>query len=181
MLFHVCPCCRKYSMSGKCRACPANCLRCVGPADNQCTACPRGSFLFNGRCLKGACPDGYYANKKQCHRCHMSCAACTGTRCCLGEFISSELNIVKACCLILSRSFANSSVCLTVCLWPSVSVCPSAHPSSVCDLSVNIWYICLPSVMCPSVRPFVRLSVRPFVRSDGRTDGRTDVCTSVVC
>lgn len=68
----------KYNVSGKCRPCPANCLRCVGPADNQCIACRRGSFLFNGRCLKGACPDGYYANKKQCLRCHMSCASCTG-------------------------------------------------------------------------------------------------------
>ncbi|XP_006835069.1 PREDICTED: proprotein convertase subtilisin/kexin type 5 [Chrysochloris asiatica] len=63
----------------RCQPCHTKCFRCMGPAEDQCRACPRKNLLLNMTCVED-CPEGYYTDEDshQCVPCHSSCRTCEG-------------------------------------------------------------------------------------------------------
>jgi len=81
-----CPAGQFADPSGLCVPCDASCASCRGPGATDCTSCEVigvQSHLRDGSCVD-ACGAGYYADDhplvRKCHRCHLSCATCTGPR-----------------------------------------------------------------------------------------------------
>lgn len=64
--------------SDRCEFCHSECASCDGPYVHDCTACHKGMYLHNGKCVKDV-PTGYYVDETlTCKRCHHTCAACVG-------------------------------------------------------------------------------------------------------
>jgi hypothetical protein len=64
--------------TSSCQTCDSSCSTCFGSGNNQCTSCPAGSILVNGKCTTGTtCPSGtFLANSTvaECKACHPDCA-----------------------------------------------------------------------------------------------------------
>lgn len=62
-----------------CRSCDnKNCLKC--PRDPyKCTECPEPLLLYNDDCIE-KCPDGTFANGKECDKCGSNCKTCEGKK-----------------------------------------------------------------------------------------------------
>ncbi|KCV73463.1 serine/threonine protein kinase [Fonticula alba] len=88
-------------LTGACQWCNPACASCIGPAVDECTACPAtaadGAELWlhatgpAGECLR-VCPAGFAADvaSKSCLPCHESCEACTGTAVAGGPALDSS-------------------------------------------------------------------------------------------
>lgn len=63
-----------------CRACHGSCAACSGPGFNQCSQCPHGSVLSEGKC-RSSCSVGFYLDteSQSCYPCHKSCQTCAGS------------------------------------------------------------------------------------------------------
>ena len=64
--------------SNICLACSPHCLDCL--SSHHCLQCTSSTYLFDGVCLEGECPEGYYGDSSSqvCQGCSSSCLTCTG-------------------------------------------------------------------------------------------------------
>ncbi|EWS74105.1 hypothetical protein TTHERM_000194618 (macronuclear) [Tetrahymena thermophila SB210] len=63
----------------KCISCDPSCLNCYGTLSDQCSECPNGTYLLDGKCYT-VCKAGYFpvTQPNICSPCHKSCGTCTG-------------------------------------------------------------------------------------------------------
>ncbi|XP_051540724.1 extracellular matrix organizing protein FRAS1-like [Myxocyprinus asiaticus] len=105
--------------------CHQDCLTCSGTA-NHCDSCKDPSaLLMNGRCLQ-ACPEGFFAQGKDCAACQPSCATCENDfecTACGGSFLLSGRQCVTTCERGL---FQDNTRCLSC--HDSCSSCQGAGP-----------------------------------------------------
>eukprot|EP01135_Chromosphaera_perkinsii_P012085 Nk52_evm23s2579 gene=Nk52_evmTU23s2579 len=85
--------------SAVCEDCSANCVDCS--CKTNCNKCDSAHVLFDKKCDKTACPDGYYKDSKNvCQKCDAGCAKCTGKgQCtaCTNDLILEDGKCVKSC------------------------------------------------------------------------------------
>lgn len=94
-------------------ACDARCATCVGPAADQCTGCPAGTFLNGSVCLS-LCPNGTYGRENP-NECVEICPPGTypreSDRTCQGR--RERLSMLKLSLTLLQECRRSSDSCRT--------------------------------------------------------------------
>lgn len=115
------------SATSTCLPCSSACSSCIGPTNNDCTAC-KVDFYLNGECLK-TCPDGFFPKGARCESCG-KCKICQNEldcRSCIEGYKLDGTYCVSACPM---KSFESDGVCHN-CM-ENCDECSSANSCDAC-------------------------------------------------
>ncbi|KAM6183383.1 proprotein convertase subtilisin/kexin type 5 isoform 2-T2 [Erethizon dorsatum] len=64
----------------ECLPCEEGCLGCTSDDPGTCASCTMGYYMFQHHCYK-ACPEGTFAEQRECRACGANCGGCDGSGC----------------------------------------------------------------------------------------------------
>lgn len=113
------------SANSTCLPCSSACSSCLGPTEQDCTAC-KVDFYLNGECLK-TCPDGFFPKGARCESCG-KCKICKSELDCISCVEGYKLDgtyCVSACPM---KSFESDGVCHNC-----IANCDECSSANGCD------------------------------------------------